>query len=49
MDTYKETRTFNFPGMKVRVFSPELTEEERTKRMKAIHNQAAKLLKAVKA
>lgn len=44
-DTYKEVRTFNFPGMVARVHIPDLTEEERSKRMKLIHTQAANLLK----
>jgi ribosome recycling factor len=47
-DTYKEIRTFTFPGMVVRVHIPDLTEEERARRMRAIHNQAATLLKKVK-
>lgn len=44
-DTYKEVRTFNFPNCIVRVHIPDLTEEERERRMKAIHNAAADLLK----
>jgi hypothetical protein len=46
-DTYKEVREFNFPNLKARVFIPDLTPEERAKRMKQIHNQAAKLLQEV--
>ncbi len=46
-DTYKEVRTFEYPGMTVRVHIPDLTPEERARRMKAIHNQAANLLKKV--
>jgi ribosome recycling factor len=46
-DTYKEVRTFNFPNMVVRVHIPDLTPEERARRMKAIHNQAARLLKSM--
>lgn len=45
IDTYKEVRTFHFENMTVRVHIPNLTEEERTRRMKAIHNAAAELLK----
>ena len=44
-DIYKEVRTFTFPGMTVKVYIPELTSEERAKRMKRIHNQASNLLK----
>ena len=43
--TYKEIRTMEFPGLIARVYIPELTSEERAKRMKRIHNEAAKLLK----
>ncbi len=46
-DTYKEPEIFRFPGMVVRVYRPELTQEERNKRMREIHNQAAKLLRKV--
>ena len=41
-------KTFEFPGMVARVFSPILTDEERERRMKAIHDAAANLLKEVK-
>ena len=47
-DTYKEVRTFAFPGMTVRVHIPELTSEERAERMKTIHREAANLLKGGK-
>lgn len=40
-------KVFSFPNMTVRVHSPELTQEERTKRMKAIHNAAAALLGSI--
>jgi hypothetical protein len=43
MDTYK-VRHFDFPNMKVNVFIPELTPEERERRMAAIHKAAANLL-----
>lgn len=46
-DTYKEIKTFHFPGMVARVYIPDLTEEERNRRMNTIHNQAANLLKKV--
>lgn len=46
-DTYKEIKTFEFPGMIARVYIPDLTAEERNRRMKAIHKQTANLLKKV--
>lgn len=39
-DTYKEVRTFYSPGWKIRVHIPDLTEEERAKRMKQIEKAA---------
>lgn len=45
-DKYKEVKTFTYPGLVARVYIPELTEEERTRRMKAIHTQAANLLRS---
>lgn len=42
---YKEVRVFQYPGMTVRVHIPDLTPEERTRRMQAIHKQAERLLK----
>lgn len=44
-DTYKEIITFNFPNAVVRVHIPDLTEEERARRMKKIHDEALNLLK----
>ena len=44
MDTYGEPIIIEFPGMVARVFHPILTEEERTRRMKKIHDAAANLL-----
>lgn len=46
VDTYKEVKTFSFENMTVRVHIPELTTEERTRRMKKIHTAAAELLKS---
>ena len=46
-DTYKEVRTIQFSGMIARVHIPELTSDERAKRMKAIHKAAENLLKGV--
>lgn len=48
-DTYKEIRVFEFPNMTARVFIPDLTEEERAKRMKAIKEATIALLKAAEA
>jgi ribosome recycling factor len=42
---YIHTKTIKSSSATIRVFSPVLTEEERAKRMKAIHNAAAALLK----
>lgn len=46
-DVYKEVRTFRFPNMVVRVHIPDLTEEERERRMKRVHAAAESLLKDV--
>lgn len=44
-DSYKETKIFEFPGMIARVHIPDLTSEEKARRMKSIHKAAAELLK----
>jgi hypothetical protein len=44
-DKYYDPIIITFPNMVARVYRPILTEEERNKRMKAIHKQAANLLK----
>ena len=44
-DTYKETKVFTYPNATVKVHLPDLTEEERNRRFKIIHNAAAELLK----
>ena len=44
-DTYGKPQTITFPGMVARVYSPVLTPEEKARRIKAIHNAAAALLK----
>lgn len=43
-DTYKNVTTIQFPGMVARIYRPELTPEERTRRMQAIQKAAAALL-----
>lgn len=44
-DTYKEVKVFHFPNVTARVFIPDLTAEERERRMKVIHKAAENLLK----
>lgn len=46
-DTYKRVREFKYPNMTVRVHIPDLTPQERTRRLNAIHNQAEKFMKEV--
>lgn len=46
-DTYKEVRVFEFPNMIARVYIPDLTDDERKRRMKAIEKAAAELLMGV--
>lgn len=44
--TYTLVKTISSPDATVRVFSPNITEEERAKRMKQIHKAAEQLLKS---
>lgn len=46
-DTYTMTQVFHYPNAIVRVHRPELTPEERARRMSAIEKQAVNLLKEV--
>lgn len=46
VDTYKEVREFHYPNMTVRVHIPDITPEERARRMKQIHKAASELLKS---
>lgn len=46
-DTYKEVREMEFPGLIARVHIPDISPEERAKRMKSIHKAAESLLKSV--
>lgn len=48
-DTYKEVRVMEFPGMIARVYIPDISPEERARRMKEIRNAAESLLKSVEA
>ena len=48
-DTYKEVRVITFPGMIARVHIPDLTTEERSRRMKDIYKAAEILLKGATA
>jgi len=45
-DVYQEPIIMEMPGCVARIYRPILTEEERAKRMKAIHDAAEKVLKA---
>ena len=45
-DIYQEPIIFEHPNATVRVFRPVLSEEERKRRMKIIHDAAADLLKS---
>ena len=44
-DTYSEVKVIESTGMIVRVHIPDITTEERAKRMKAVYDAAASLLK----
>ena len=44
-DTYKEVKTFEFSNMVARVYIPELTAEERSRRMQKVRTSAARLMK----
>ena len=46
-DTYHDPIILDLPNAKVRIFRPVLSEEERKRRMKIIHNAAADLLKSL--
>lgn len=43
-DTYKETKTFYFDNAVARVYFPELTAEERERRIQGIYKAAERLL-----
>ena len=45
-DTYSEPKTFTYPGIVARVYSPILTEAERQRRMARIAESAERLLRA---
>ena len=47
-DTYKEVRIIEFPGMIAKIHIPDLTPEERNRRMRNIQSAAENLLKGVK-
>lgn len=44
-DAYKEVVTMEFPNMIARIHIPDLTEEERKRRMQMIYNATANLLR----
>lgn len=45
-DTYSEPKTFTYPGIVAKVYSPILTDEERKIRMARIAKSAERLLKS---
>lgn len=45
-DTYSEPKTFTYPGIVAKVYSPILTDEERQRRMTEIAKSAERLLRA---
>lgn len=47
-DTYKEPKTYQFENMTARVYIPDITPEERNRRMTAIHKAAGELLRGGK-
>lgn len=47
-DTYKEVKVLHHGNAVVRVHIPDLTEEERARRMKEIERAAAQLLASIK-
>lgn len=44
-DTYKEIRTFEYPGIMVRVHIPDLSDAERSRRTKQLYKATEALLK----
>ena len=46
-DTYKEIKVIEFTNMTARVYIPDLTEEERKRRMKRIYEATASLVTSV--
>ena len=48
-DAYKETKIFEYPNAIVRVHIPDISQEERERRMTQINKAAAELLKSIKA
>lgn len=46
-DTYKEVRTFTYPNCIVRVHIPDLTTEERERRMKQVRKATVAIMKEV--
>lgn len=43
-DTYKEVKTFTYPEIIIRVHIPDLSDDERKRRMKIIEKAAAALI-----
>ena len=47
MDPYKEIRTFNINNAVIRVHIPDLTAEERSRRIDKIKDAAANMMKGI--
>lgn len=47
MDSYKETRVFNINNAVIRVHIPDLTAEERSRRIEKIKDAAANMMKGM--
>ena len=45
-DTYNEIKTFEYPGMLVRVHIPDLSDAERSRRTKQLYKATEALLKS---
>lgn len=45
MNSQREMRTFHYPNMIVRVHFPDLSDDERKRRMAQIHKAAEELIK----
>lgn len=46
-DSYKEVKVFEFDNAVVRVHIPDLTDEERSRRMNRIKDAAANMMKGI--
>ena len=46
-DTYKEVKVFNYPNATVKVYIPDLAEDEKNRRMNEIHKAAQQILMSI--